>query len=100
MSDLYGPLWTSQRGDIGGHDFLAWSKAIESFGPEVIKRAVYRVVDEGAEYPVNLIKFLSYCREVTPRMYRPPKLPPPPKDRNPRSKSQWRKEARKLGLLP
>lgn len=80
MAELYGRLWESSYGLVGGRDFKTWSKALTSLTPQQIKTGLDYLIAEGSEYPPNLVKFLRLCRTVVPSSHRTvdfTALPPP-----------------------
>jgi len=93
MAELYGRLWETSYGLVGGREFKTWSKALASLTRQQIKSGLDYLIAEGSEYPPNLIKFLRLCRTVVPASHRTAdftSLPPP--DNNTRPKVLAAKE--------
>ena len=80
MTALYGRQWEASYGQPGGAVYKEWSKGLAKLKPDQIARGLKSVMDEGGEYPPNLIKFLRLCRQVQPAYHKPvPQALPRPK---------------------
>ena len=98
MCDGYQHLWSNTYGQIGGHEYLTWAKAIDSVDPKKALAAIGEILKEGNEYPPNLVKFMRFCRHAKPAYHQPAAYLPPPK-RDPEAMARWKKAAIKLGVL-
>ncbi|MBT8449126.1 MAG: hypothetical protein KJO69_05525 [Gammaproteobacteria bacterium] len=63
MLKFYGRQWEASYGHVDGHAYIAWRDALMTLQPKQIRRGLDAVIDEGNEYPPNLIKFLRLCRD-------------------------------------
>ena len=80
MMDLYGRQWESSYGAVGEHAFITWMEAMSSLNVNQIKAGLDAVIEEGSEFPPNLIKFLRLCRttqHTSHKMVDLAALPPP-----------------------
>ena len=59
---LYGRQWEVSYGHVDGDVFPAWRDALDGLSTDKIKRGLDAVIEEGSEFPPNLIKFLRLCR--------------------------------------
>jgi len=66
MLELYGRQWEASFGHVDGAAYLAWRQALGAYTPRDIKRGLEHVIEEGADHPPNLVKFLRLCRKVVP----------------------------------
>ena len=87
MLKFYGRQWETSYGHVDGKAYIAWRDALMTLKPEQIRRGLDAVIDEGNEYPPNLIKFLRLCRTPPYTTMSPSRaaLPPPNVHRDPKT---------------
>lgn len=102
MIDLYGRQWEASYGLVGESAFVTWMEALSSMTVKQIKTGLDAVIEEGSEFPPNLIKFLRLCRTVSDPSHQDADLaalPPPNVHRRPEvitAKDKHFREVRKL----
>lgn len=79
LSECYGTAWENSYGVVGGVTFKSWAEALAQFSPEQLMRGLQAVIQEGSDFPPNLIKFIRLCRTAPPEAHRsiPAALPQP-----------------------
>jgi len=99
---LYGRQWEASYGHVNGNVFKEWQKALSGLSTSQIKIGLDALVQEGGDFPPNLIKFLRLCRTNVPAYYRKAdlaSLPPPNVHRSPEviaAKEKHLEEVKKL----
>ena len=67
MAALFGKQWESSYGSVGDAVYLTWEEALTSnYTTEQVRRGYSAMMQEGSEFPPNLIKFLRMCRSTDP----------------------------------
>ena len=101
MLELYGRQWEASYGHVDGDVFPAWRDALAGLSADKIKRGLEAVINEGNEFPPNLIKFLRLCKTAPYSTMSESRaaLPPPNVHRKPEvitAKEKHFAEVRKL----
>ena len=71
MAEIYGSKWESQYGAIGGSAFETWHSGLAALTTDQIKRGLEALIEEGHDWPPNMIKFHRLCRDAKPTMHKP-----------------------------
>jgi len=66
MLELFGRQWEASYGHVDGKAYTAWRDAMTQFTPDEVGRGLRALIDEGSEFPPNLIKFMRLCRTPVP----------------------------------
>ena len=79
MMKLYGRQFESSYGQVDGETYKAWRDGLMTVKPQQIRAGLEAVIQEGNEFPPNLIKFLRLCRTAIYTTMSPQTaaLPPP-----------------------
>lgn len=97
MLGLYGRQWEASYGHVDGEAFRDWTEALQSVKLENIQYGVQQLINEGTEFPPNLIKFLRLCRKPhVPDMYKPFESPPMITHKDPGAAERHFKAAKEL----
>ncbi len=66
MLSLYGRQWESSYGQIDGSGYNEWMQSLGSMTQKQVGNGMTQLMDEGNEFPPNLMKFLRLCRTTRP----------------------------------
>ena len=67
MAALFGRQWETSYGSVGEPAYLTWEEALTSnYTTENVRSGYNVILEEGNEFPPNMIKFLRLCRTVDP----------------------------------
>jgi len=80
LLEIYGRQWEAAYGHVDGDAFPVWRDGIKGLTVEQIKNGLDALMDEGSEFPPNLIKFLRLCKKSVPASFKTfdgKALPPP-----------------------
>ena len=76
MLSLYGRQWESSYGQIDGSGYNEWMQSLGSMTQKQVGNGLTLLMEEGNEFPPNLMKFLKLCRTQTPVYHETFKSPP------------------------
>ena len=100
MSETFGRQWEASYGAIGGPTFETWHKTLQDWAPERIAAGLQAVIDEGGDFPPNLIKFRRLMKQTIPNpIHQDALLLDPPKNNDPGARERHFAAARELGYL-
>ena len=101
MLELYGRQWEASYGHVDGDVFPAWRDALASLSADKIKRGLDAVIQEGNDFPPNLIKFLRLCKTAPYSTMSESRaaLPPPNVHKKPEVISAKEKALKEIKLI-
>lgn len=62
MAELWGGLWASQAGEVGGQVFGTWLNGLADVAEGQIRHALNELMTSGRQYPPNLVEFRGLCQ--------------------------------------
>lgn len=80
MLSLYGRQWETSYGQIDGAVYHDWMQSLVGLTEKQVGNGLTLLMEEGNEFPPNLIKFIKLCK--TPKAPKPTifkALPTPPR---------------------
>jgi hypothetical protein len=76
MLSLYGRPWESSYGQVDGSGYIEWMQSLGSMTERQVGNGLISLMEEGNEFPPNLIKFLKLCQTSRPVYHEPFKALP------------------------
>lgn len=62
MAELFGGLWASQCGEVGGQVFSTWLGGLADVTEAQIRHALNQLLTSGRQFPPSLIEFRGLCQ--------------------------------------